>query len=104
MRPVMVAAAVAVLLVSGVLRCRPVVPSWKWTQAVPDTASSSFVRALARSPRPGMSQIEIVQDFSTLPLDSRTAMRWHGNISLRRLPRHGIRRPGSGSTATTQRH
>jgi hypothetical protein len=32
-------------------------------QAVPDVASTSFVRALARPPRVGMSQTEIVQGF-----------------------------------------
>ena len=63
MRPVMVAAAVAVLLVSGCAQVPTSGPVVEVDQAVPDTASSSFVRALARSPRPGMSQIEIVQGF-----------------------------------------
>jgi hypothetical protein len=58
-----VTAAVVGLLVSGCAQVPTSGPVVEVDQAVPDTASSSFVRALARSPRPGMSQIEIVQGF-----------------------------------------
>ncbi|MEZ5119786.1 MAG: LpqB family beta-propeller domain-containing protein [Candidatus Nanopelagicales bacterium] len=63
MKRVMLTAAMVALLVSGCAQVPTSGPVVEVDQAVPDTASSSFVRALARSPRPGMSQIEIVQGF-----------------------------------------
>ena len=52
-----------VALVAGCAQVPTSGPVVEVDQAVPDVASTSFVRALARPPRPGMSPTEVVQGF-----------------------------------------
>ncbi len=58
----MVMLAVA-MLASGCAQVPTSGPVVEVDQALPDVGSSSFVRALARPPRPGMTQVEVVQGF-----------------------------------------
>jgi len=62
MRALVVALAVSVAM-AGCAQVPSSGPVVEVDQALPEVASSSFVRALARPPRDGMSQVEVVQGF-----------------------------------------
>ncbi|HNL51635.1 MAG TPA: hypothetical protein PKL68_06770, partial [Actinomycetota bacterium] len=62
MKP-LAAGMLGVALLAGCAQVPTSGPVVEVDQAVPDVASTSFVRALARPPRVGMSQTEIVQGF-----------------------------------------
>lgn len=109
MRTIAVAVAGA-LLVAGCAQVPTSGPVVEVDQSVPDVASTSFVRALARPPRAGMSQTEIVQGFldaasgfedshavAKMYLTPTAAQQWD--------PDAGVRVYGNGTetlTATTQ--
>ena len=56
-------AGAGMLLVSGCAQVPTSGPVVEVDQSVPEAGSGSFVRALARPPRDGMSQVEVVQGF-----------------------------------------